>query len=339
MWQSPETRTVKFAVDTLVVVVSVPAPMLATAGRPPDDPGRWAIELKWDGIRAIVRSAGGDCRFFSRNGRDISGSFPELVAALGSVLDGRDVLADGEIVAPDRATGAPSFARLQRRMHVADPKPDLLREFPVEYLAFDVLEVDGDPVMGSPYLARREHLDTLGLSGPRVRTPPFWSDIDAATMLTTASEHGLEGIVSKLVTSAYRPGTRSPAWIKTALRRTTEAIVAGWLPGSGRFSTTFGSVVLGAHDDAGRLVHIGNVGTGWTMSDRRTLQARLDRLARSDSPFDIDPPKPVARVAHWVTPSIVADIEYREASRDGLRHPSWRGIRIDKTPDDVKWPV
>ncbi|MEV6279862.1 ATP-dependent DNA ligase [Nocardia sp. NPDC051832] len=312
--------------------------MLATAGRPPDQPDRWAIEMKWDGIRAVVRCAGDSCRFFSRNNRDISHSFPELVSALTELADGRRWVLDGEITAPEPATGAPSFARLQRRMHVLAPAPALLRAVPVEYFAFDLLELEGESLMSLPYQERRDQLAALNLDGSGVRTSPYWVDVDVETMLALAHEHHLEGIVSKLLTSPYRPGTRSPAWIKTPFRRTTEAVVAGWLPGSGRFSATFGSLILGAYDDTARLVHIGNVGTGWTLPARRALQTDLDRIARADSPFDIDPPAPVVRAAHWVDPSIVADVEYRAASPDGLRHPSWRGRRIDKAPHEVKVP-
>ncbi|MBP2192065.1 ATP-dependent DNA ligase [Nocardia goodfellowii] len=320
-------------------MASVPSPMLATAGRPPDQPGRWAIEMKWDGIRAVIRCDGDSCRFFSRNNRDITRSYPELSSALTELAAGRRFVIDGEITAPEPGTGAPSFGRLQRRMHVLNPSPALQREVPVEYFAFDLLELEGESLMSLPYQERRDRLAALDLEGPGVRTSPYWVDVDVPTMVALAHEHHLEGIVSKLLTSTYRPGTRSPAWIKTPFRHTTEAIVAGWLPGSGRFSTTFGSLILGAYDDAGRLVHIGNVGTGWTLPARRALQTDLDRIARSDSPFDIDPPAVVARTAHWVDPTIVADVEYREASPEGLRHPSWRGIRIDKSPREVKTPL
>ncbi|MEU7218552.1 non-homologous end-joining DNA ligase [Nocardia iowensis] len=312
--------------------------MLAVPGRPPADTGLWAIEMKWDGIRAIARSTGGQCRFYSRNNRDLSGSFPELTSAFAGILNGRDVLIDGEIVAPEPGTGVPSFRRLQRRMHVVRPGAELLREVPVQYLVFDLLAEDGESIMGRPYTERRSRLDELAIDTPLVRTPPYYADIDATTMLGVARDHGLEGIISKRLDSSYQPGRRSPAWIKTPLRRTTEVVVAGWLPGSGRFSGIFGSIVMGAYDDAGRLVHVGNVGTGWTMRDRKTLQLRLNDIARPDSPFDIPPPRPVAIAAHWVEPELVADIEFREASAEGLRHPSWRGLRPDKAPREAKLP-
>ncbi|MFI6044924.1 non-homologous end-joining DNA ligase [Nocardia sp. NPDC051321] len=312
--------------------------MLAVPGRPPVDTGMWAIEMKWDGIRAIGRVGGGECRFYSRNNRDLSGSFPELTSVFANLLGGRDVLVDGEIVAPEPGTGVPSFRRLQRRMHVVKPTAELLRQVPVQYLIFDLLADSGESLIALPYIERRARLDELAIDLPLARTPPYYANVDATTMLGVARDHGLEGIIAKRLDSTYQPGRRSPAWIKTPLRRTTEVVVAGWLPGNGRYAGIFGSLVMGAYDETGRLVHIGNVGTGWTMRDRKQLQLQLNEIARPDSPFDIPPPRPVATAAHWVNPELVADIEFREASPDGLRHPSWRGLRPDKAPHEATVP-
>jgi bifunctional non-homologous end joining protein LigD len=145
--------------------------------------------------------------------------------------------------------------------------------------------------------------------------------------------------VSPVNRSPYRPGIRSPTWVKTPLRQAADVIVTGWLPGRGRFSTLFGSLVLAAYDGKGRLVHIGNVGTGWTMRDRRALQVRLDELARDTDPFDLPPQGWLTRHAHWVEPRIVGMVEYREVTAEGLRHPSWRGVRPDKPPREVKTPL
>ncbi|WP_069161187.1 non-homologous end-joining DNA ligase [Nocardia altamirensis] len=311
--------------------------MLAVSGQPPVDAGLWAVEMKWDGIRAICRRDGGKCRFYSRNNRDIGGSFPELVSAFADLAPGGSILVDGEIVAPEPGTGIPSFHRLQRRMHVVKPTDDLLHAVPVQYLVFDLLAVDGESIMDLAYTERRARLEEWAIDTPLIRTPPYYSGVPATTMLEIAAENGLEGIVAKRRDSTYQPGRRSPAWIKTPLRRTTEAVVAGWLPGNGRYAKTFGSLILGAYDN-GRLVHIGNVGTGWTMHDRRALQADLDELACPESPFDTPPPRAVTAAARWVEPRLVADIEFREVSGDGLRHPSWRGLRPDKSPHEVTLP-
>lgn len=290
--------------------------------------------MKWDGVRAVVRRDTGGTRFTSRNARDIGRSYPELTAALEVVAPGREFVVDGEIVAPDPLTGAPSFGRLQHRMHVVTPTPAQIAAYPVELYLFDLLELDGASLLGAEYRERRARLEALDLGAELVRVPPSWTGVAPAALLEVAGEHHLEGIVCKRLDSTYQPGRRSPAWIKTPLRRTTEAIVAGWLPGSGRLTRTFGSLVLAAHDDAGRLVHIGNVGTGFTAAVRRALQDRMDALARESAPFE----GPPVRGAHWVEPVLVGDIEFREATTTGLRHPSWRGLRSDKTADEVKVP-
>ncbi|MFC8043670.1 non-homologous end-joining DNA ligase [Nocardia sp. NPDC057353] len=319
-------------------MVANPAPMLAVSGQPPDDAALWAVEMKWDGVRTIVRIDANGCRFTSRNARDISRSYPELGAALDAVAPDFPLVVDGEIVAPDPRTGAPSFGRLQHRMHVAAPAAGLLEAYPVEFVVFDVLELDGESLLGKPYVERRERLAALELGGELVPVPPSWSGVRPAALLEVAAQHHLEGIVCKRLDSTYRPGRRSPTWVKTPLRRSTEAIVAGWLPGSGRFSGTFGSLVLAAHDDGGRLVHIGNVGTGFTAAVRRSLQGQLDELARSSVPLHRAPARSAVPGVRWVDPVLVADIEFREASSSGLRHPSWRGLRSDKTADEVRTP-
>src|SRR5690349_7313921 len=151
--------------------------MLATLGELPARPG-WAFELKWDGVRAVTYVEGGSVRVVSRNDLDVTGHYPELVAT-ADVLDGRDGIVDGEIVALDEA-GRPSFARLQERMHVRSPTPGLLARVPVGYHVFDVLHLDGRSTVDLPYRHRRNLLAGLrsadGLDGV-VRVPPSFVDV------------------------------------------------------------------------------------------------------------------------------------------------------------------
>ncbi|MBF6352816.1 MULTISPECIES: non-homologous end-joining DNA ligase [Nocardia] len=310
--------------------------MLAVAGGAPDSP-EWAVEMKWDGVRAIAVCRDRACRLYSRNRREITGSYPELVAALTAGAGARDLVLDGEIIAQTPA-GTPSFALLQRRMHVARPGGALVRAVPVQLFLFDVLVDDGETVTGEPYLRRRERLQQLGFTTAPVQTPPYWVDVGAEQMMAAARDNHLEGIVSKRTDSVYRPGRRSPDWIKTPFRRTTEAIVAGWTSGSGSVSGSFGSLILGAHDRAGDLVHIGNVGTGFTFADRRSLRARLDELSRAEPLFPLTSTRGRPGTPHWVEPVLVGDVEYREYTGDGLRHPSWRGLRTDKSCEEVLVP-
>jgi bifunctional non-homologous end joining protein LigD len=309
--------------------------MLATLGSPPSGDG-WAFEMKWDGQRAIAVAEQNGATLVSRNANNISGSFPELVDALPAALGEHTAILDGEIVAFD-ANGRPSFARLQQRMHVLAPSARLLREVPTMFYVFDVLEVNGHDVTHLPYLERRETLDTLGIDAELVQVPPFWADVDGQTMLDTARENGLEGVLAKKIDSAYRPGRRSPAWIKTPLRSNTEVVVGGWVPGTGTASGGIGSLLLGAHNANGDLVYIGHVGTGFTAATRRELLTKLAEIETATAPFAETPSRSITKDAHWVTPTYVGDVEYREFN-GRLRHPSWKGLRDDKTPADVDWP-
>ncbi|MFM1722622.1 non-homologous end-joining DNA ligase [Rhodococcus sp. PAM 2766] len=317
-------------------ISSPPSPMLATLGRPPAGEG-WAFEMKWDGQRAVTDVRRDGIRLFSRNGNDITSAFPELTGPIAAAVDDHDVVLDGEIVALD-AKGRPSFARLQRRMHVLRPTAQLRNEFPVTYYVFDVLDLDGESTVAKTYLERRRLLDGLGLSGRRVQVPPFWTDVDGDRMLDLAREHHLEGVVAKRVDSTYRPGRRAPEWIKTPLRKNTEVIVVGWVDGNGAARNGVGSLLLGAHDDDGDLIYVGHVGTGFSAALRRSLREQLAALERPTSPLAAPPPSRDAKGAHWVEPRLVGDVEYREYSGGSLRHPSWKGLRDDKTPDEIDLP-
>lgn len=313
----------------------VPAPMLAVGGAPPGGP-EWAVEMKWDGVRVIAACEGGQCSLYSRNANDVSANYPEIVAGLKALAGKETLILDGEIVAQD-PDGAPSFGRLQRRMHVARPGEQLIAEVPVRMFAFDVLAIGTRELLGEPYAERRAALAELPFETP-LSAPPHWTGVDAGELLKVAGEHRLEGIVSKRLDSVYLPGRRSGWWVKTPLRHRTEVVVAGWTPGAGGFATTFGSLVLGAHDASGRFVFIGLAGTGFTHAARRVIRTALDKIAIPACPFAQPPPEARAGGWHWVEPILVGDVEYREYSGARLRMPSWKGLRTDKTPDQVKEP-
>jgi bifunctional non-homologous end joining protein LigD len=320
------------------------SPMLATAGTPPPGAG-WAFEFKWDGVRAVLAVAGDRVRITSRNGNDVTGGYPEVTeAGLGA---GRSLLLDGELVALD-AGGRPDFGLLQHRMHVRSPAAELREQVPVSLYLFDVLEIDGESLFAEPYDARREQLLALGLDGaPRVAVPPSFTDVTGAQLLDVAGAHRLEGVVAKRRSSRYDPGRRSPAWVKTAIRRAAEVVVAGWTPGSGNRANSLGSLVLAAYDDD-RLVYVGDVGTGFTEAARRRLLEQLRGLERADSPLSGEfvrahgwPGRAAGRgPVRWVEPRLVGEIEYRAFTRDGFfRHPSWRGLRPDRDTREIHLPT
>jgi bifunctional non-homologous end joining protein LigD len=308
------------------------APMLATTGPVPEGP-EWAYEWKWDGFRAVVAVGSDQVRVASRRGRDMTSTYPEL-RTLPELTDA-PLLLDGELVALD-ADGRPSFHRMQGRMHELRPTTRLLAEIPVLFFAFDLLHRGDESLLPRPYLERRSVLDELGLSGGYVRIPPYYTGISGADMLATAQEHVLEGIVAKRVDSVYVPGRRVPTWIKTTLWLRQEVVIGGWSVGEGNRAGSFGSLLIGVYDEAGRLGYAGRVGSGFDDAALTRLRSLLDERERPTSPFDQEVPKEYARHAHWVEPDLVGEAGHRRWTSDGrLWHPVWVGLRPDRDPADV----
>lgn len=308
-------------------------PMLATPGQPPTGPG-WAVEFKWDGVRAILAAAGGQVRITSRNGNDVTAGYPEIAQA---PLGDHAVLLDGELVVLG-AHGRPDFGLLQQRMHVRAPSASLREKVPVTLYLFDLLRLDGRSLLGEPYDTRRAALLALGLDRlPGVSVPPSVSDVPGPEMLEIARAHRLEGIVAKRRDSRYEPGRRSGSWIKTALLATQEVVLGGWTSGEGRRAGGIGALLLGAHDQHGQLRYLGHVGTGFTEDMLRALLTRLRAIPAAASPFDELVPREHARGAHWVQPRLVGEVVYRTLTADGrLRHAAWRGLRPDRDPDEIR---
>jgi bifunctional non-homologous end joining protein LigD len=319
------------------------APILAVEGELPT--GGWAYEYKWDGYRCCLRvAADGATRLTSRNGNDLTANYPELAGAPGAALDGRAAVLDGEIVALD-AAGRPDFGLLQRR-HQRHPSERLLALAPVAFFAFDLLLLDGARLLTEPYERRRAALDELGADAERaaagrVAIPPSYTGPGPGpgALLAVAEQHGLEGLMAKRLSSPYLPGRRSRLWIKKPLIRSQEAVVGGWQPGAGGRAGAVGSLLLGAHDAEGRLRYIGHVGSGFGEAALADLLARLTPLARTTSPFAEPVPADRVRRVRWVAPRLVGEVAHRAWTRDGrLRQPSWRGLRPDRTPEEVTLP-
>jgi bifunctional non-homologous end joining protein LigD len=312
-------------------------PMLATLGELPpsgvDDD--FAYETKFDGVRAIAYVARGRLRLMTRNDIDVTVAYPE-VGDLGAAMGPVEVVLDGELVTFAPHTGQSSFAALQPRIHLRDRRAiaRMVEQVPVTYCLFDVLFLDGRSTMELSYDQRRVLLDGLELDGPYWRTPSYHRG-GGANELAESRRRGDEGILAKRLTSRYEPGRRSREWIKVKNLRTQEVVIGGWSPGQGARSGTIGSLLLGIPDGAG-LSYVGKVGTGFTQQMLASLYERLRRQERPTSPFTEEVPRSDARDAHWVTPTLVGEVQFGEWTRDGrLRQPSWRGERPDKAPDEI----
>jgi bifunctional non-homologous end joining protein LigD len=307
-------------------------PMLATPGKlPPNDDG-WGYEFKWDGVRAIGYVQSGQLRLFSRNDREVTLGYPELTG-LPAMLGGVPAILDGELVAYH--DGVPNFNTIQERMHVRNPSAALVARVPVTYYLFDVLELGGHSTLSLPYTQRRDLLAELALEGDSVRTPPYFPG-NGADILQASKDQRLEGVLAKRLDSGYLPGRRSPAWLKVKNTDHQEVVVGGWRAGQGRRAGMVGSLLLGVPEGPG-LRYIGHVGTGFTEAMLRDLTERVGRLGRRTSPFSTPIPAEHARGAYWVEPVLVGEVEYGQITLDGmLRHASWRGLRPDKDPGEVR---
>jgi bifunctional non-homologous end joining protein LigD len=316
-------------------------PMLATNATPGiarQAAARWGadawVEGKWDGIRAIGVWDGSRLRLFARSGNDITHRYPELTD-LDAGLGDTPAVVDGELVAlePD---GRPSFPLLQSRMNLERPA-EIAREArrtPVRYYLFDVLAADGVDVADQPLRARRRVLEHLASEAiALISVPPVFDDVDAALEASRALR--LEGIVVKDPRSRYARGSRSESWLKVKHTATQEVVIAGIRPGKGGRSGTFGSLLLGIPGPDG-LRYAGRVGSGFSDSMLAQLLRTLTPLRTDDNPLVGVPPLD-AREALWVRPELVGEVEYGEFTPAGiLRHPRWRGLRPEKTPDEVR---
>lgn len=315
------------------------APMLATLGDETDLDHRddWAFEMKWDGLRAMCYIDGGQVRLVSRNGNDLTASYPDIAEPLGTLIRAKSAILDGEIVAIDQS-GRPNFERLQRRMGVRrrSDVEALKKRVPVHLLVFDVVDIDGDSLRNQPYEKRREKLRRLikQSGSERIQMPPSFEGRFGEAM-QSSKDLRLEGLIAKQRDSHYKPGRRSRAWIKIKHTRTQEVIVGGWRPGKGGRAGHVGSLLLGIPRD-GALEYVGRVGTGFSQSDLARMDKLFGARKRKTSPFS-DVPQVDAADAQWVTPNLVGEVEYAEWTRSNrLRHPSWRGWRPDKGSSDVR---
>ena len=308
-------------------------PMLARTGTLPTDDGRWAYEIKWDGVRAVGYSQPGELRLESRSLKDITDTYPELYR-LGDALGSHSAVLDGEIVAFDDA-GRPSFAALQQRMHTpsrARAKRQA-KDTPVTYLIFDVLWLDGHSLLDQPYEARRELLEAMELNGAHWQTPEHTLG-DGAALLAAATEQNLEGVVAKRLDSTYRPGSRSGEWVKVKGVQRQELVVGGWLPGKGKRASTIGALLLGVHEAGGSLRYVGRVGSGLREEDLERLSALLAPLRREVSPFTSGEKPP--REAVFCEPRVVVEVSFAHWTAGGsLRHPVYVGLRDDKGSAEV----
>lgn len=283
-------------------------PMLATTGDVAGLSGsEWAFERKWDGYRLIVEIDAGELRLRSRAGNDVTARYPQL-AVLAEELAGHRAVLDGEIIV-DGPDGAVNVALLK-----ANPRR-------AEFVAFDLLYLDGTSLLRKRYRDRRQVLEALAATAPALRVPPRYAG-SGTDALRRSERDGAEGVVAKRLDSVYLPGTRGHAWVKQRHWRTQEVVVGGIRRSRAR---PFASLLVGIPAEDG-LVYVGRVGTGFDEAAMSELATRLRRLERKTCPFVNELSAAERRDVTWVTPKVEGAVRYMDRTDSGrLWHPAWLG--------------
>jgi bifunctional non-homologous end joining protein LigD len=309
-------------------------PMLATLVDKPSNEKGWLYEIKWDGFRAISYLNQGEVNIRSRNNKDFNKKFYPLLHALKD-WDVNAVV-DGEIIVVNDK-GYPDFNALQEWRSEADGH--------LIYYLFDLLWLNGYDLTEAPLDARRNILSAIIPAGESIIRLSDNFRVEGKEFYTVAESLGLEGIFAKKVTSKYTPGIRSKEWLKIKTSIQQEAVIGGYTRNENS-SKKFSALLLGVYEH-GELVSIGPVGTGFTTSMQEDLMKKMKPLEIKTCPFSEEPdynkpsrfrPNPPKAKVVWLKPKLVAEVSYRAKGGDGaMRHPSFKGLREDKNPTDVKF--
>jgi bifunctional non-homologous end joining protein LigD len=311
-------------------------PMLAESVDKPFDGGEWLFEIKWDGYRAVAFIEEGKVRLVSRNQNDLTARYPEL-KDMAQSLKAKNAILDGEVVALDDE-GKASFSLMQQRtgFRPGGKRAAANADVPVLYYAFDLLYLDGEDWRKVPLEERKRKLASIIKSGDSLRYSDHYEEQGKA-LFEVAKSKGLEGIVAKRRASSYEE-RRSREWLKIKIRHRLECVVGGYTEPEGS-REHFGSLVLGLYDKQGRLIHVGQAGSGFNQKSLGEIWKTLKKLETKKNPFygEVE----ALRKVSWVKPELVAEIEYAEwtggtseGSGPKLRAPVFLGLRDDKDPDE-----
>ncbi len=301
-------------------------PELATlVDGPPADPAEWLFEVKFDGYRLLARVEGKSISLWTRNGNDWTHKLEPLRATIEKMRL-PDGWYDGEIVVHDK-NGRPDFGLLQQAF-------DNEKTRQIVYFVFDAPYLDGHDLRDVPLAQRRELLQTV-MDKAANDTVRHSAELAAppAEMVAAACRMGLEGIIGKRRDSVYT-SRRSGDWIKLKCAQRQEFVIGGYTDPKGS-RVGIGSLLLGYYDDDGALHYAGNVGTGFNDATLRDITAKLKKAGSDKNPFA--PSKDIDKKAHWVKPTLVAEVTFGEWTSSGsIRHSVFHGLRTDKKAASIR---
>jgi bifunctional non-homologous end joining protein LigD len=286
----------------------------------------WIYELKYDGYRIMAFVENNKVRLITRNGNDYTKRFYDIASVLIDWAAGRAMVLDGEIAVTD-PSGKTDFQALQNYMK--NPKGQNL-----VYIVFDLLALDGIDFREQPLIDRKEKLETLMKDAPKSLYYSRYVKGNGEKSFVVACESNMEGIIGKKANSIYS-GTRNGDWIKLKCDKRQEFVIGGYTL-SDKKNSGVSSLLLGVYDSE-NLVYVGRAGTGISERDMKMLENKFENLKRVDSPFEIAPVPKANEKITWLKPELVAEIKFAEYTKDNLlRQASFKGMREDKNPKDIK---
>lgn len=301
-------------------------PMLAQACDSPFSSEDWIFEIKWDGIRGIAY-VNDKISIRSRNDKELITNFPEL-RELNNLT--RNVVLDGEIIV--MRNGKADFQTLLERSQASNPREIglLAAKNASNYVVFDILEKDGKPTVDKPLLERKKILSESVKEGNHVIVSVY-VEKNGEAYYRAAVQKGVEGVMAKRKDGIYEPGIRTSSWLKIKQIRTCDCALFGYTKGEGARALTFGALILGLYD-RGKPVFVGKVGTGFSdktldklMEAFKPLETQAATLSRVD----------ISEKIVWLRPELVCEVAFQAVTKDRkLRAPRFRGLRLDKHPEE-----
>lgn len=307
----------------------------AGSGQPPTGPD-WVVELAWTGHRCVAYvEPGRRTRLLSANAVSMTAAYPELAGPLERRSPPRGMVLDGTVVARGEEH-APRARLLKRRSARFNPSAGHIAAVPVDFQVSDLLWLDGHACVDLPYRDRRSLLDGLGFDAAPVWTTSPMPVSELTAMLRVADTKGVDALHARHLGSRYKPGGRSPLWLKVPIPKVRQVVVGGWTPTDPGHPETIASLLLGVPEEGG-LRYVGRVGVAG--DERRRVAATLRTLRRATPPFaDAGVPDGHARDAIWARPRLVGLVEFAGFTADGrMRLPRWRGVVDPAQADEPRW--